>query len=181
VGGNRDSHIRRATNGSQQELDAFDSAEFFFTRAAGVETALRGLAATNHTGISKVEHMEREHFAAVLIQDAKILINDLEYSPFRCVFQTGETLTRGHKLQSLGEERALFDAMDLAPGSWLELDYAEFHDAPQNAPQDLPHGLADRRQLYLGSTRAETAISAYQLSLALLNGGSWELGYKPMP
>jgi hypothetical protein len=57
--------------------------------------------------------------------------------------------------------------------------YAEFHGVPQDSPQDLPHGTAGPRQLYVGSTRSELAFSVHQLSMSFLNGGSWELGYKP--
>jgi hypothetical protein len=148
-------------------------------RADALEVALRGLAATNKLDIGTSDHHAREQAAAVLIQDTKIFIDDLRASEFRCVFRCGSSVVHAHKLRPLGDERALFDSTLISPQRWLELDYAEFHDVPQNAPQDRPHHLSGHQQLYVGSTKAELALSVHQLSLSFLSSASWELGYKP--
>lgn len=174
--GSPESHIERTLKGP----DSLESSELLFTRADGLEVALRGLAATNETHLSRGEYDERQAAADVIIADTKIFFDDLKSSDLRCFYRAGNFPVNVHMLRRLGSEYALFESGLIEPESQFELDYVEFHYAPQNSPQDLPHGLASQRQLYLGSTQTELAMSVHQLSLSFLNGGTWQLGYRPL-
>ena len=161
--------------------DPLESSENFIFRSRSLELALRGLAATHEPELSVQEYTERQTAAHFLITDTKSFFDDLKHSDFRCLYRIGSEPVKAHMLRQLGPERALFESGLVEPESWFELDYAEFHNVPQNCPQDLPHGLASPRQLFVGTTKSELAFSVHQMSLSFLNGGSWELGCRPMP
>jgi hypothetical protein len=175
VPGNPESHLERTLN----EPDNLESSEILFLQADSLAVALRGLAATNEPTISTGEYDERQAAVAVIVTDAKIFFDDLKTSDFRCMYRVGTSPVNAHLLRRLGDGHELFESALVEPESWFELDYAEFHGVPQDSPQDLPHGMAGPRQLYVGSTRSELAFSVHQLSMSFLNGGSWELGYRP--
>jgi hypothetical protein len=139
------------------------------------------MASTFEPNLEVKEYFERQAAAEVLIGDTKLFFDDLKNSDFRCIYRSGSSPVNAHILRPLGDERALFEVGLVEPKSWFELDYAEYHNVPQNCPQDMPHGHASPWQLYLGSTKAELAFSIHQLSLSLLNGGSWELTHRPLP
>lgn len=149
-------------------------------RARSLELSLRGLGATHEPNLQVKEYFDRQAAADILIADTKVFFDDLRHSDFKCLLRTGNSPLSAHLLRELGQERALFETVLIEPESWLELDYAEFHNVPQDCPQDMPHGHASQRQLYVGSTKSELAISVHQLSQSLLNDGSWDLSYRSL-
>jgi hypothetical protein len=157
-----------------------ESSEEFFLRARSLELSLRGLGSTHEPNLDVKEYFERQAAADVLIADTKAFFDDLRRSDFKCLLQTGGLPVSGHLLRRLGQERALFETGLIEPESWLELDYAEFHNVPQDCPHDMPHGHASQSQLYVGSTKSGLAISIHQLSQSFLNGASWDLSYRPL-
>lgn len=171
-----ESHVDRIFDGP----DPLESSEEFFLRTRSLELSLRGLAATHEPNLEVKEYFDRQAAADVLITDTRIFFDDLKRSDFRCLLQIGTAPVTAHLLRQLGQERALFETCLVEPDSWLELDYAEFHNVPQNCPQDLPHGHASQRQLYVGSTKSELALSIHQLSQSFWNGGSWDLSHRPL-
>lgn len=171
-----DSYIENIFNGP----DPLESSNDIIFRGRSLEVSLRGLAATHEPDVDMHEYFERQAAAEVLISDTKNFFDALKASDFRCLYITGNSPVNGHLLRPLGPERALFETGAVEPGSWFHLDYAEFHNVPQNSPDDLPHGHASHRQLYVGSTKSEIAFSIHQLSLSFFNGGSWDLSYRPL-
>lgn len=62
------------------------------------------------------------------------------------------------------DEWMLYDSQQLAAGSRLRLDYAQFHNVSAHAPYDLPPGYDDNDQVFVGSRDDQKVVSFNQVT-----------------
>jgi hypothetical protein len=152
----------------------------FPIRLIGMKGALLGWKKTLPEGqLHPEQAVEREKFFQRWSQDAANFFFDLQNSHehWVCFFEIGSEETNAHCLQPLGGGYALYEDVQLFPGHTYHINYADYHNVPQNAGSyDLPLGyFSSSRQLYVGDISRRVALSINQLFESLTNGGDLRL------
>lgn len=103
-------------------------------------------------------------------ESAKKFFDHLPTSRWNCFFDSGDSRLVGHRLLPLDSGFALYDRVTLDPRGLYVLNYADMMNVPLDAlDYDLPDEKhSDLRQLYVGDTNRNVAISFNQFTDSLL-------------
>jgi hypothetical protein len=161
-------------------LDSFDELsdekDILYTRLYGLMVAIQGLRDNTPAWAPPSIYREIDELARQWTEEAKKFFADVFTAHWRCNFQIGERTITAHRLKAHEDGYALFGTVPLPSGGSLSLDYAAEHDTPQDSiRRDLPTSISSLRQLYLGDTSKQIAVSLNEMARSLLDGGNLEL------
>ncbi len=159
--------------------DGFESEDIVHTALQGLKVALEGWVATLPANALDKELIDREALFHKWTKETETFFQALKNSRWDCCLEVGKSEVRGHALRPLGQGHAIYEQIDLHPGRLYMLDFFDMRLVAPDSNYDLPvPGFSDYRQLYLGDTKKQVAISLNQLAYSLVDGGDLKLATK---